>query len=334
MSGVVSMVMDRETSRCNSVARLLGAHADGQLDAAKTLEVDDHLAGCEACRERVALDQAIRGSLKKGVKTQTPSDVRARMLAAIAGEAAREDARDERESRSDVIANSRALAPLAAPMSLDLNERTTDLTGVESTRVGQNERRRPTMLRHWRTMIPVASAAAIALAWGFAGNRPMAASDGATGLRAGFPNDEVINQLVELHSRPLRPETPDPKEVRAFEREVGVPVHVPRLQKNARFVGGRLLPMQGGERAAMLQYEVVQPSGGVERVSVFIYDPRRVQIRNVDQLPPRAVGTAQVRVGQARGYSVAVAQHGSVGYAVASDLEDSSAQFVAAAEGD
>jgi hypothetical protein len=191
---------------------------------------------------------------------------------------------------------------------------------------------RPTMLRHWRTMIPLASAAALALAWGFASKQPMAAGDGAARLGAGFSNDEFVNQFVDMHSHPIRPETPDPKEVRAFEREVGVPVHVPRLEKNARFVGGRLLPMQGGERAAMLQYEVALANGGVERVSVFVYDPRRIHIQSADQLPARAVGTAQVRVGQARGYSVAVAQQGAVGYAVASDLEDSSAQFIAAAD--
>jgi anti-sigma factor RsiW len=33
------------------------------------------------------------------------------------------------------------------------------------------------------------------------------------------------------------------------------------------------------------------------------------------------VGTAEVRVGRERGYSVAVAQRGGVGYLVASDLD-------------
>jgi len=181
-------------------------------------------------------------------------------------------------------------------------------------------------------MLPLASAAAIAVAWGFAGKQPLAMADGSARNISGISNDELLNQFVDVHRRPLRPETPDPKEVRAFEREVGVPVHVPQLEKNAKFVGGRLLPVQGGERAAMLQYEVAQANGGVQRVSVFIYDPRRVQIRGADELPPRAVGSAQVRVGRAHGYSVAVAQHGSIGYAVASDLEDASAQYALVAD--
>jgi hypothetical protein len=188
------------------------------------------------------------------------------------------------------------------------------------------------MLRHWRTTLPFASAAAVALAWGMASRQPMASSDITTSARAGFSNDELVQQFVDVHSHPMRPETADTKQVRDFEREVGVPVHVVHLDDNARFVGGRLLPVQGGERAAMLQYEVVRDKGDVRRVSVFVYDPRRVQIHSAEQLPPRAVGTSEVRVGQARGYSVAVAQHGDVGYAVATDMDESCAQYVAAVE--
>lgn len=309
MIGAVIPPVDREASRCSSVARLLGAHADGQLDAARTLEVDDHLGQCETCRERVALDRAIRGSLKKAVKISAPADVRARVLASMTAQTARDEKR------------AGAVSAEAVPVSTDV------LGPLETSRGG-----RASMLRHWRTMLPLASAAAIAVAWGFAGKQPLAMADGSARNISGISNDELLNQFVDVHRRPLRPETPDPKEVRAFEREVGVPVHVPQLEKNAKFVGGRLLPVQGGERAAMLQYEVAQANGGVQRVSVFIYDPRRVQIRGADELPPRAVGSAQVRVGRAHGYSVAVAQHGSIGYAVASDLEDASAQYALVAD--
>lgn len=296
-----------ETSRCSGVIRLLGAHADGQLDAAKTLEVDDHLAGCETCRERVALDRAIRGSLKKAVKANAPNDMRARMLAAMSAE-----------------------RPLQA--AEPLARRSDESAEVVATESSPVPAKRPAMLRHWRTSLPFASAAAVALAWGMAGRQPMASSDLNTSARAGFSNDELVQQFVDVHSHPMRPETADTKQVRDFEREVGVPVHVVHLDDHARFVGGRLLPVQGGERAAMLQYEVVRDTGDVRRVSVFVYDPRRVQIRSAEQLPPRAVGTAEVRVGQARGYSVAVAQHGDVGYAVATDMDESCAQYVAAVE--
>lgn len=288
---------------CSAVGRLLGAHLDGQLDTVKTLEVEDHLASCETCRERVALDRALRGSLKKAVKTSTPDDVRARMLAAMAGETARAEKADgaERTSR--------------APEALT------------SERPGRG------MLRHWRTMLPLASAAALALAWGAASNQPVAGGT-ADLMKAGFGNDELLHDFVAQHSRAYPPERTDPTEVRQLSRYVGVPVRVPRFQPNARFLGGRLVPVHGGEAAAMLQYEVEQKDRGVQRVTVFVYNPRNVQVGGA-HLAPRAVGTAEVRVGRTDGYSVAVAQHGGVGYAIASDLDpDSNANLVAVVDRD
>jgi hypothetical protein len=45
---------------------------------------------------------------------------------------------------------------------------------------------------------------------------------------------------------------------------------------------------------------------------------------------PRPVGTAEVRVGREKGYSVAAAQRAGVGYIVAGDLDpDRSAQLAA-----
>ena len=289
-------------SSCKEAARLLGAYADGQLDAAKTLEVDDHLASCEICNERIALDRAMRASLKKTTKTSAPDDVKARMLAAMTAEANREAARDAEEN-----------------------------SPVEEAPRGRG------MLRHWRTMLPLASAAALTLAWGFAGKQPVTRGMPDV-MQSGFPNDEALRDLVEVHKRPIRPETKDPTAVRGFEPDVGVPVRAVRFkQGNARFVGARIVNMHGSERGAMLYYEVpINPNGGVngpvQRVSVFVYDPARVHI-GPQNLAPRAVGTAQVQVAQKDGYSVAVRNHGGVAYAYTTDLDpDQSAQLVASAE--
>lgn len=282
---------------CKSMARLLGAYADGQLDAAKTLEVDDHLASCEICNERIALDRAVRGSLKKTTKTSAPDDMKARLLAAMSAETAREDARAEEKDST-----------------------------VEEAPRGRG------VLRHWRTMLPLASAAALTLAWGFAGKQPVTRGvpDVAQG---GFANDEALRELVDVHKRPIRPETKDPTAVRGFEPDVGVPVRAVRFkQGNARFIGARIVNMQGAERGAMLYYEVPQGNGNVQRVSVFVYDPARVHIGPAN-MAARAVGTAQVQVAQQGGYSVAVRQHGGVAYAYTTDLDpDQSAQLVATAE--
>lgn len=288
---------------CGASARLLGAHLDGQLDAVRTLEIEEHLGACEPCRERLAFDRAVRASLKKTAKAQVGEGARLRMLAAMQSAASETP---ERISEP----------PQALPAVATKRER-----GA---------------LRHWRTMLPLASAAALAVGWGFAGKQPIAPvlHSGSEEVRAGFANDELLRELVAVHSHPLSPERTDPRDVRALERDVGVPVRLPQLKVkgNARFVGGRVLPVSNGsERAAMLQYEIVKDDR-IQRVSVFVYDPRRVHVSGPN-LAPRAVGTAQVHVGQAAGYSVAITQRGDVGYAFTSDMDpDSSATLAADAE--
>ncbi len=291
---------------CGASARLLGAHLDGQLDAVRTLEIEEHLGACEPCRERLAFDRAVRASLKKTAKAQVGEGARLRMLAAM--QVAASETREAAQASEE--------APHALPAVPAKRER-----GA---------------LRHWRTMLPLASAAALAVGWGFAGKQPIAPvlHGGSEEVRAGFANDELLRELVAVHSHPLSPERTDPRDVRALERDVGVPVRLPQLKVkgNARFVGGRVLPVRNGsERAAMLQYEIVKDDR-IQRVSVFVYDPRRVHVSGPN-LAPRAVGTAQVQVGQAAGYSVAVMQRGDVGYAFASDMDpDSSATLAANAE--
>lgn len=287
---------------CKSIGRLLGAHLDGALDTVKTLEVEEHLGDCETCRERLALDRALRSSVKKAVATTTPGDVRARMLAALEQAEHAEDAHQE-----------------PSPLVTEAAD--------EASKPAVTERG---LLRHWRTALPLASAAALALAWGSASKQPLA--HGATDvMRAGFGNEDLLRDFVAQHSKPLPPEQTDPTQVRKLERYVGVPVRVPQFKSNAHFVGGRLVPVHGGERAAMLQYELSEGSGTVQRVTIFVYNPRAVHVGT--NLVPRAVGTAEVRVGQTDGYSVAVTQHGGVGYTIASDLDpESSAKLVVAAD--
>jgi anti-sigma factor RsiW len=245
------------------------------------------------------------------------------MLAAMAGEASRETVREEGDTEEVAAHDDAALDASAGRASINPGSH----HGSPSHRA-----HRPSMLRHWRTMLPLASAAALVMAWGAAGKQPVVHGMPDTMVPAGF-SDDLLRGFVAQHKHPLPPEQQDPKQVRQFERYVGVPVHVPQFSQqggqSARFVGGRLLPV-GGESAAMLQYEVQgRNGGGVQRVTVFVYDPQKIQIGSA-HLAPRAVGTAEVRMGRTDGYSVAVTQHGGVGYTIASDMDpESSASLVA-----
>jgi anti-sigma factor RsiW len=144
---------------------------------------------------------------------------------------------------------------------------------------------------------------------------------------------DLLTDLVSEHSRPLPFDATDPKKVRMLEQYVGVPVHAntSRFEKTgAHFVGGRVLPVHH-ERAAMLQYELGQGEGA-RRVSVFVFDPKRIHL-NDSELSHRTIGTADVRVGRSRGYTVAVTERAGVGYAVAGDLDpDRSAELALLAD--
>ncbi len=332
---------DTRENACAKHVVLLGAFLDGVLDAASTLEVDEHLSHCEACRERVELDRAVRGSLKKAMSAVTAGDaMRARVLAAL-----REDRLDAKKNENAAAESAEALAETSAAAmtaaaeneadaasareSMDSGSQT-DAEGIGATRDERGERvaevrslrKEASKLASWRTLVPLASAAALALVWNGVAQTPPQGTHQTDVMRAGFGHDPIAD-LVAQHSGysevPLQ--TTDAKDLRGFERYVGVPVHAPQFRgKNAHLLGGRVTTVHH-ERAAMLQYELGQGKD-IQRVTVFIYDPHKIQIGH-DQLTPRAIGTSEVRVGRADGYSVAVrgGPDAGVGYMVVSDMD-------------
>jgi len=295
-------------------SRLIEAYLDGELDPSSLVEVEAHLKGaangdgaCVLCRERLALGRATRQSLKRVVRTATTEmggreALRTRALTAMMAE----------QGRQAAVTNAERVA----------------YAGSQDGRF------------HWRTLVPIASAAALALFWGAASRGPLADSRGLFGgspgdsrgasMRAGIGGDDLLADLLHEHSNPMPPQWTDPSDVRALDQYIGVPVRPSRFERNgALLVGARVLPVHQ-QRAAMLQY-VIGHGASQRRLSVFVYDPSKIQISGPG-LAPRAGGTAQVRVGQASGYSVAVTQNAGVGYAVASDLgTDQSAEVAALA---
>lgn len=320
-------------SSCRENARLVGVLLDGQLDAVQTLDVEEHVAACESCRERVLLERAMRASVKRAVyEGAAPKSerMRERMMAAMMAERTRLDAianeiETPNEDAEDANSISIVLAADALPVSADgtaQDAQDADVV-VLAARPGKPVKRSAFSLR---TMVPLAAAAALVFAWGTLSQGPGPRAVGAS-AHAGFVGNDAISDLLAEHSSPLPPERTNAKDMRALERYVGVPVRAPSFKSpQAKFVGGRLFNVQR-THAAMLQYQLgddAQP----QRVTVFIYDPQRVRIES-DGLSPRAVGTAEVRVGHADGHSVAVTQRAGVGYAVATDLDpEESVQLV------
>ncbi len=272
------------SQECRDRARMLGSYLDGELGAAKLIELDAHVAACGTCHEEVQLLRAMRGSLKRVVRVPAPGGLRDRIGNAVAAERA----------RSEAVA---------------------DMTG------------QPIGLPTWRSLVPLATAAAIAIAWG-------GATRGTQGLpdvrAAGLPGDDLLAEFVDEHRHPLPPEAHNAGEVRGLERYVGVPVSPANFERaGAHLVGGRIFTLLPSQRAAMIQY-VVGSGNGERRLSVLVYDAQKIPAVGIANLAPRAIGTAEVRVGREKGYSVAATQRAGVGYLIASDLDpDQSAQFAA-----
>jgi hypothetical protein len=180
-------------------------------------------------------------------------------------------------------------------------------------------------------MVPLATAAALALVWGATTRFGQNGARHPNELRSSFAND-MLAEFVDIHAEPLPPEAKDEPSVRDLGRWVGVPVRPGTLQRaGAHLVGGRVVPLrsqQGSQRAAVLQY-LVGSGSDERRVSVIVYDAQKIEI-GTSNFAPYPVGTAEVRVGHEKGYSVAAAQRDGVGYIVTSDLDaDKSAQLAA-----
>ncbi len=275
---------------CRDRARL-SSYLDGECDAAKLIEIDEHVSSCDTCREEVQLLRAMSGSLKRVVRSPAPAGLRDRIGNAMAAELVRDGAEDG--PPGGYIEAFGANAPVVT-------------------------------LSSWRTMVPLATAAAIALLWGAATRGSQTATNEA---HAGF-GDELLAELVAEHSQPLPPEAVTPQAVRSLERYVGVPVRPGSFERDgAHLVGGRVIPLRS-QRAAMLQY-LVGSGDDARRVSVLVYDAQKIDVGTAN-FAARSVGTAEVRVGREKGYSVAVTQREGIGYLVATDLDqDKSARLAA-----
>ncbi|MDR3404065.1 MAG: anti-sigma factor [Chthoniobacter sp.] len=81
---------------CQQIRKLIHAHYDGELDAANTMQVDEHLADCPACFGALRQLSALRGALQNSeLRFSAPTDLRRNIAAAV-----EQAAKTERETTS------------------------------------------------------------------------------------------------------------------------------------------------------------------------------------------------------------------------------------------
>lgn len=276
-----------------------------------------------ACRLRALLDPYVDGEL-------SPE----RMVEVEQHLASCQDCLGQVRLTSSIKLSTREMVRRSAPVSAEFRARVESALGAQQRQADASDAEAD---KHgylpWRTILPVAAAAAVTLVWaasveeppGQTAAQPVAVSAGMTD-----GTDQLIDDFVRFHAHggdDACPAVVEPGLVSRLEPEVGVPIRAPSLSEyGASWEGGTVVRVSHpGHRAALLRYRV-----GNHRVSVYVYDAARWPLRA--RLEPRVVRDVPVYVGQRRGYSIAATERRGVGYAAAADLDDeATAELVAAA---
>jgi anti-sigma factor RsiW len=180
----------------------------------------------------------------------------------------------------------------------------------------------------WRSIVPIAAAAAVVMVWAASANNRTkdvaSAQANMYGSSSPASVEKLLEELVRNHERSTAPQFTEQTLLPQLEPEVGVPVKLPNFnQYGARWEGVSVVPVNN-QRAASLRYRIAG-----HRLTVYVYDASRFPVRST--LKQRLVRDEPVYVGSRYGVSIAATERrNGVGYAVATDLNnDESAELVA-----
>jgi anti-sigma factor RsiW len=331
-----------QTARCTTTSAVM-LYADGELDPARSLEIESHLERCASCREELELARAVRKSLRRSASRRAPESLESKLRLLVESELPRLPAdrwgsegaqpSDTTAARAQGAAEAQRQHALRVRMlKLSLLAAAAAIGGLVLARAGEREDERVAALdKGIAGLTKPGSAAAVD------GVKPAALASAAS---AATSFDALLDELVGLHADPLPPETTDPEQLVKLETFVGVPVKSSAMRMldagselgKPRFDGARIHAVREHQRAAAIQYSVRG-----HRLTIYVFDSRGVPMR-VSRLERRELDPALVRanrvpssptqrargpvyVGTLRGYSVAATEHGGVGYALASDLD-------------
>jgi len=205
---------------CRRVLPLIETFVDGELKASKVLELEQHLAECELCCERVRLIQAMQVSTRRAVRddAQPSATLQARVQNALVAEREREALVEASFDEHNRVLPWRAIMPIAAAAAFIL---------VWAASVGTPPRPRQN------------------------------ASDEASLASSTTANvEQLIDEFVNYHADDPPPQVTEPSQLLRFDRTVGVPVRLPSLQQyGAHWIGGSIVPVRN-QRAASLRYKL------------------------------------------------------------------------------
>ena len=187
--------------------------------------------------------------------------------------------------------------------------------------------------KRWRKTVPRWGLAAVTLAAGFvlwirpngpAPQEPAPHSDASID-RQSVGAEELLDRFIDYHTAPPTPQVTEPQLVPEMARDVGVRVPLLSLaQYGAEWQGGSVVRVRR-QPAAYLRYRTTDDHS----VTVYVYNASRIPLHA--GLTPRMFREEPVYEGYRRGYTIAAQLRHGVGYAVATDLNESrSAELVRA----
>lgn len=273
-------------SRCHHFVPLLEPLQDGELMAAQVAEVEQHLDECGVCAERVRLADAMRASLKQVVRAD-------------------------------------------APVTAAFEERIRLALSAESEREERRQAPARDMHAHmlsWRSIGPIAAAAAVVMVWAASANNRTSdvMTTNAASMSSTASVEKLLEDLVKNHESAAGAQLTEPELLPQLEPEVGVPLRFPNFKPyGARWEGMSVVPVSN-QRAASLRYRIAG-----HKLTVYVFDASRMPVRTT--LQQRVVRNEPVYVGTRHGVSIAARERrDGIGYAVATDLnKDESAELVA-----
>jgi len=315
---------------CREVSSWIDTYVDGELPVDHAVDTECHIAQCPSCAERLRFERSFRCSIKRAVQEQSqPSLALAqRMERALLAERTNERVfactpTSSVNHASSLNAHFQTKRQQVVFTSKPRGAKRPAASDVVSSTWGPLS---------WRTMLPVAAAAAGAILWAGAHNQspiPMAlGSVNGSDLRLS-ELDSYLDQMVARHRG-----TPTQGRSIQFSHEemLDPPYQLPPFQ-DVHSVDYNSLPVRvpasnawlSALRGASSAYQVKG-----HRVTFFAYEAGAAPLRA--RLEGHPLRGHVVYVGRRQGYSVATVEEGPVGYAMTSDLPPlESAELIASA---
>ena len=315
---------------CRDVSSWIDTYVDGELPVERAVDTECHVAQCPSCAERLRFERAYRNSVKRVVQDQSHPSLAftQRMERALIAESALNRVYACTPTASVNHASGPSAQGQARRQPVEVTAKHRGAKRQNATTIAANT----WGTLRWRTLLPIAAAAAGAIFWaGFQNQRQIPMALGSTNnsdLRLS-ELDSYLDVMVNRH----RGSSSQTRSIQfSHEDMLDPPFQLPLFQDVRNLDGSpfaiRMHATSGWLSALRGASSAYQIKG--HRVTFFAYEAGPAPLRA--RLEGHPLRGHVVYVGKRQGYSVATVEEGPVGYAMTSDLPPlESAELIASA---